>query len=197
MDSELVQGVRRIPQIDPLVLKNIISDKFPDINNWFIQFAEVVVTLLDIADHKLIGQNDSGSCQRKNLTEVSHNHNKDNSSYIYCERDADFILINIFVDKISNTEIQLSNSRIRQYCAPCLYSTMCRAITSMTNGDKLNHGQVWDGLNENAQIILEERISFFEHCIEKSAKVLENKYVYEGDAILKQLKEQFETYMKQ
>ena len=181
MSNSKIQGVARLPVIDPIVMKKAVEDEFPNIPGWFVQFAEVASALLDASDHQAVGHSVVQDCQLKHL-----GHGEP------CKRDSDFILVSVVMEKGSAGEAKPTNSRVRYYCAPCLYSTMCRAIQSIASADKLEDGGAWEGLEPSAQVILEQRVEFVEHCVERSAQVVENKYPADGDEIIEGLRNRFD-----
>lgn len=181
MSNSKIQGLARMPIIHPDEMKKSVEITFPNISNWYIQFAEVASSLLDASQHNVIGHSVSQSCQLKHL-----GHGEP------CKRDSDFILVSVILEKMESGKAEATNSRVRYYCAPCLYSTMCRAITSIASAEKLDDGGAWDGLDPNAHTIFEQRIEFVEHCIERTAQVVENKYSTDGDDIIHSLRKRFE-----
>lgn len=179
--NDKIQGVARLPVIDPAVMKQTVENEFPNIIGWYIQFAEVASALLDVRDHDAIGHSVAQGCSLKHL---GHGES--------CTRDADFILVSVVMEKTASGDAKPTNSRVRYYCAPCLYSTMCRAIQSISSVGKLDDGDAWEGLEEDAQTILEQRVEFVEHCVERTAQVVENKYPTDGDEIIEGLRKRFE-----
>ena len=181
MSNNKIQGIARLPIIDPAVMKQAVEDEFPNITDWYVQFAEVASSLLDAQDHQDIGHSVAQGCSLKHLGHGEA-----------CERDSDFILVSVVMEKGPAGEAKPTNSRVRYYCAPCLYSTMCRAIQSIASADKLDDGGAWEGLEPDAQTILEQRVEFVEHCVERSAQVVENKYPTDGDDIIEKLRNRFD-----
>jgi hypothetical protein len=181
MSNNKIQGVARLPIIDPTVMKKAVEAEFPNITGWYVQFAEVASALLDASDHGAVGHSVAQGCSLKHLGHGDA-----------CTRDADFILISVVMEKTASGNANPNNSRVRYYCAPCLYSTMCRAIQSIASADKLEDGGAWEGLPADAQKILEQRVEFVEHCVERTAQVVENKYPTDGDDIIEKLRNKFE-----
>lgn len=181
MSNEKIQGVARKPIIAPDVILKAVQDKFPNIPNWYMQFAEVATSLLDVGQYSMIGHASPQPCQLKHL-----GYGKG------CGRESDFILVSVILEKTSTGGAEVTNSRVRYYCAPCVYTTMNRAIQSIASADKLDDGDVWKGLEEWSQQVLEQRVEFVEQAIERSAEVVENKYPTDGDEIIEGLRKQFD-----
>lgn len=179
--SKKIQGLARMPIIHPDEMKKAVEATFPNIPGWYIQFAEVASSLLDASQHDLIGHSVSQNCQLKHLGHGDP-----------CKRDSDFILVSVILEKTSDGSAEATNSRVRYFCAPCLYSTMCRAIQSIASAEKLDDGEAWDGLHPDAHNIFEQRVEFVEHCVERTAEVIENKYPTDGDDIIEGLRKRFE-----
>ena len=177
-----VEGVGRLPIIDPDEVKRAIEAKFPNIPGWFVQFAEVATSLLDISQHDLIGHSEIQSCQLQPLGYGSH-----------CGRDSDFILVNVVMEKDNQDNASPSNSRVRYYCAPCVYTTMCRAIQAVSKADKLET-VIEEGMADSSAKILQERLEFIEDSIERAAEVVENKYSSDGDKLIEELNKKFEGH---
>jgi len=178
--SKKIQGIARLPLIDPDLAVSAIQKMFPDISNWHIQFAEIASTLLNVDEHTKIGHDESHECQLKIM-----GHGE------CCGRESDFILVNVMLQNTPQG-IEAYNSRVRYYCAPCVYVTMNRALQSIASVDKLDDGNAWEGLDEGAQKILEHRIEMVEESIGRSAEVVENKYASNGDAIIEGLRKKFD-----
>jgi len=175
-----IEGVGRLPILDPDDMLKIVQDKFPKIPGWFVQFADVVTTLLDVNQYLLIGHQEPQPCQLKVL-----GHGK------ICGRDADFILVNVVLERDTMDNVYPSNSRVRYYCSPCLYSTMCRAINSISKADKLED-VLDEGIVDVCQKILEQRAEFVEDAITRSADVAGEKYGNQADVLIEDARKKFE-----
>ena len=175
-----IQGVARKPIIHPDEMQAAVKALFPNIPNWYIQFAEVATTLLDVNQHSMVGHSCAQDCQLKIMGHGEA-----------CGRDADFILVSVMLEK-NDDVVEARNSRVRYYCGPCIYATMNRAIQSIASADKLDDGGAWEGLEEECGIILEQRVEFVEGAIERSAEVLENKYPTDGDDIVDSIRKKFD-----
>ena len=180
-DGKKIQGVARKPNIDPDLMLAAVQAAFPNIPNWYIQFAEVATTLLDANQHSMVGHTEAQKCQLKHL---GHGES--------CGRESDFILVSVIMEKTASGDAEATNSRVRYYCGPCVYTTMCRAIQSIASADKLDDGDAWEGLEEWSQKVLEQRVEFVEGAIERSAEVVENKYSTDGDEIIEGLRKRFD-----
>ena len=178
--SKKIQGIARVPIIDPNEALKAINKMFPNIPNWYIQFAEVASTMLDVNDYTKIGHDEPQDCQLKIMGHGEA-----------CGRDADFILVNVMLAE-TPSGVEAYNSRVRYYCAPCVYTTMNRALQSIYSADKLEDGDAWDGIEERCGIVLEQRVGFVEEMIGRSAEVVENKYASDGDAIIEELRKKFD-----
>jgi len=176
-----IQGVARKPIIHPDDMLVAVKALFPNISDWYVQFAEVATTLMDASQYSMVGHSVAQSCQLKTLGHGEA-----------CSRDSDFILVSVMLEKSSAGEIEARNSRVRYYCAPCVYATMNRALQSIASADKLDDGGAWEGLEEECGIILSQRAEFVESSIERSAEVLENKYPTDGDDLVDSIRKKFE-----
>lgn len=175
-----VEGVGRLPVIAPDDMLDAVRKKFPTISGWHAHFAEVASALLDVGEYAKIGHSEPQTCQ---LAPLGHGEK--------CGRDSDFILVSVVMEKGSDGSAVPSNSRVRYYCAPCVYATMCRAIQSVSKADKLET-VMEEGIADAAADVLEHRADFVEQAIERSAQVVENKYGSEGDALIEELNKKFE-----
>lgn len=181
--NEKIEGVGRIPRFDPDVMLEVVKQKFPKINGWFIQFADVATTMLDACDHGLVGHDEPYRCQLKVLGHGPA-----------CDRESDFLLINLVLVEGPDGGPTVNNSRVRYYCGPCVYTTMTRAISVMSKADKLHAGgALEEGIEEWSFRVMDERADFVESAIGRSAEVLENKYTCDGDEIIDKMREAFES----
>ena len=180
MTTTTPNPVEGMPIADPDHMVEIVRKHFPDIPGWHAHFSEVVSTLLDVKDRGLIGHEKFAdpSCSLKHMGHGAS-----------CDKNADFVLVTVLLE-LTSAGIGMKSCRVRYYCTACMYSTTCRALTSVSSPAALDQ-HIEDGLVEAQAKILDWKTSFLEHVIGRTGERLQEVYGEQADDIVRELDAKF------